>query len=135
MVPRSARYTQQQRSGPNDRRPRRKSRGEDSDTDEDEALVGLGAALHAAEQLVHQIQRRHVLQVRSHRQRRRNGKSSNSRALGAGALRSRCVPASFASGGFCWAFRFLFTSGFGFKNEIKIIIYSLCILIIIVIYF
>ena len=31
-------------------------RGRVSRTDEDEALVGLGAALHAAEQLVHQIQ-------------------------------------------------------------------------------
>uniref|UniRef100_A0A0A9AQ10 Uncharacterized protein n=1 Tax=Arundo donax TaxID=35708 RepID=A0A0A9AQ10_ARUDO len=36
-------------------------------TDEDEALVRLGAALHAAEQLVHQIQRRHALQVRRRR--------------------------------------------------------------------
>jgi len=40
---------------------RRRKKGRASRTDEDEVLVGLGAALHPAEQLVHQIQRRHVL--------------------------------------------------------------------------
>jgi hypothetical protein len=81
--------------------------GEDSDTDEDEALVGLGAALHAAEQLVHQIQRRHVLQVRRHRRRRLNGKRSNSRALGGRWGRGACLP-RLRRVRFCWAFRFLF---------------------------
>jgi hypothetical protein len=35
-------------------------------TDEDDALVGLGAALGAAEQLGHELHRRHVLEVRRH---------------------------------------------------------------------
>jgi hypothetical protein len=35
-------------------------------TDEDDALVGLGAALGAAEQLGHELHRGHVLEVRRH---------------------------------------------------------------------
>ena len=41
--------------------PLRRTKGRASRTDEDEVLVGFGAALHAVEQFVHQIQRWHVL--------------------------------------------------------------------------
>jgi hypothetical protein len=40
---------------------RRRKKGRASCTNEDEVLIELGAALHAAEQFVHQIKRRHVL--------------------------------------------------------------------------
>jgi hypothetical protein len=39
----------------------RRKKGRASCTGEDEVLVELGAALHAAEHIVHQIQRRHTL--------------------------------------------------------------------------
>lgn len=55
-----------QRTKPPRERERERKKKEAGVTDEDDALVGLGAALHAAEQLRHQLHRRHVLQVRRH---------------------------------------------------------------------
>lgn len=88
-------------------------------TDEDEALVGLGAALHAAEQLVHQIQRRHVLQVRRHlaaAASRNEREEERARVACVGGVVGRCARAAAAAAGstsspsagsgpgFCWAF-------------------------------
>lgn len=54
-----SRRLQESAEPPPPARSRKKERA--SRTDEDEVLVGLGAALHPTEQFVHQIQRRHVL--------------------------------------------------------------------------
>lgn len=86
--------------------------GKDFGTDEDETLVGLGVTLHAAEQLVHQIQRRHVLQVGRHR-RCRCRRRRNSRALEVVevALCVWLVGSGRVGSGFWWALRFPFGWG------------------------